>query len=100
MKCAERTLLAFVGVSICWQASRGAPIIAHWKEGGAYILEGNDSELVIWYFPTFEDQNPVHLDTEWTGFWSLKVGNMTSSLLQRGFNIPGIKTELSCLHSH
>ncbi|EDQ99645.1 uncharacterized protein LACBIDRAFT_316298 [Laccaria bicolor S238N-H82] len=25
-------------------------------------------------FPTFEDQNPVHSDTEWTGFWSSKVG--------------------------
>ena len=96
----EQTLLVFIGVSICWKASWGAPVIAHWKEGGAYILKGNDSELVIWYFPTFEDQNPVHSVSEWTGFWSSKVGNMTPSLLQRGFNIPSIKTEPSCLHSH
>jgi len=98
--CTKRTLLVFVGVSICWQASQGAPVIAHWKEGGAYIQEGNDGELVIGYFPTPEDQNPVHSDTKWTGFWSSKVGNMTSSLLQCSFNIPGIKTELSCLHLH
>ncbi|EDR05599.1 uncharacterized protein LACBIDRAFT_329630 [Laccaria bicolor S238N-H82] len=24
--------------------------------------------------PTFEDQNPVHSVSEWTGFWSSKVG--------------------------
>ena len=30
MACTNRTVLEFVGVSVCWQASRGAPVTAHW----------------------------------------------------------------------
>ena len=43
MACTNRTVLEFVGVSVCWQASRGAPVTAHWHEGcgwgaGGYLI--------------------------------------------------------------
>ena len=60
----------------------------------------NKTRLGDVMFPTFRDQNPVPLDTEWTGFWSPKVGNMTSSLLQRTRNVYSVKTELFHLRAH
>ncbi|EDR02779.1 uncharacterized protein LACBIDRAFT_332065 [Laccaria bicolor S238N-H82] len=45
-------------------------------------------------FPTFEDQNPVHSVSEWTGFWSSKVGKYYITIVSKGRISLSIRTDL------